>query len=153
MIDFKDILEDYAAAVINRIKFNLDTTGTTASGRTKDSLDYEASPYDVKILARPFAKGVETGRPAGPIPRNMTDIIAKWIDDKGIAAQFNITKESEKRSVAYLIGRKIKEHGTELYRKGGRDDIYTKAANDELENLKAKIRQTIEIDINNKIDK
>lgn len=146
-----EILTDWCTNVIKRIRENLDSTGTTASGKTKESLDFELTDYGVIITARPFAKGVETGRPAGKIPYNMTDIISKWIVDKGLESHFHIETHSQLRSVAYLIGQKIKREGTELYRNGGRDDIFTNVVDEEVENLYDLIFHEVAVEINNQL--
>lgn len=124
--DLTKILDDWAADVVTAIRVNLEETGTNASGRTSESLEYTITDDNhIIITGRPYFRSVEEGRPAGKVPYNFTDIISQWIDDKGIASHFGITNEKEKRSVAYLIGRKIKEEGTDLYNKGGREDVYT----------------------------
>lgn len=141
-----DIITDWGNIVLEKIKRNLDETGTTASGRTKESLELVLTDTGFQILGRQYFRSVEEGRPAGGIPYNMTDIIRQWMEDKGIANQFGST-ESEKRSAAYLIGQFIKENGTRLYINGGRDDIYTNVIDEELpyllDKLDGRILQTI----------
>lgn len=149
--NLNEILTDWCVNVIKRIRENLDATHTTASGKTKESLEFELTDYGVIITARPFAKGVETGRPGGGIPRNMTDIISQWIIDKGIESHFEIETPSQLRSVAYLIGQKIKREGTELYREGGRTDIYTEPSQEELEKLYDLLFHKIGAEIYNKL--
>lgn len=140
------ILSEWAENVIIQIQDNLDSTGTTASGKTKKSLEYELTDTGIRILGRQYFQGVEEGRPGGGIPFRFQDIIRKWMDDKGIANQFGNT-ESEKRSAAWLISQFIKDNGTRLYRKGGRDDIYTTVLDEEVpkleEQLEIKITETI----------
>ena len=82
------ILSEWAENVIIQIQDNLDSTGTTASGKTKKSLEYELTDTGIRILGRQYFQGVEEGRPAGGIPFRFQDIIRKWMDDKGIANQF-----------------------------------------------------------------
>ena len=141
-----DIIEEWAENVINKIKENLDSTGTTASGKTKDSLELVMTDSGFQIVGRQYFRSVEEGRPAGGIPYNMTDIIRKWMTDKGIENQFGKT-ESEKRSAAYLIGQFIKNNGTKLYRQGGREDIYTDVITEELpilfEEIEGRVLETI----------
>lgn len=132
--EFDEMLLQWAEGVIERIKGRLDSTGTTASGRTKESLEAVLTDSGVQILGRPYFQGVEIGRPAGRIPYNMTQIIRQWMEDKGISSQFGST-EAQKRSAAYLIGQFIKNNGTRLYREGGRDDIYTDVIEEELPKL------------------
>lgn len=141
-----DIIKEWGENVINKIKENLDSTGTTASGKTKDSLELVMTDNGFQIVGRQYFRSVEEGRPSGGIPYNMTDIIRKWMSDKGIENQFGKT-ESEKRSAAYLIGQYIKNNGTKLYREGGRDDIYTNVITEELpvlfDEIEGRVLETI----------
>lgn len=136
--ELDSVLSDWGNRVAERIKSNLDTTGTTASGRTKDSIEVVALDGELTIYGRRFFEGVETGRPAGKIPYRFQDIIRQWMDDKGIADQFG-QKEWQKRNAAYLIAQKIKDSGTKLYRDGGRDDIYTNVITEMLPELEEKL--------------
>lgn len=133
-----EMLSEWAENVIVRIQENLDSTGTTASGKTKESLEYELTDTGVRILGRQYFQGVELGRPAGKVPDRFQDIIRQWMKDKGIESQFG-EKEWQKRNAAYLIAQKIKESGTQLYRQGGRSDIFSNVINEEVENLTEKI--------------
>lgn len=136
--ELDSVLSDWGNRVAERIKSNLDTTGTTASGRTKDSIEVVALDGELTIYGRRFFEGVETGRPAGKIPYRFQDIIRQWMDDKGIADQFG-QKEWQKRNAAYLIAQKIKDSGTQLYRDGGREDIYTNVITEMLPELEEKL--------------
>lgn len=137
--ELDSVLSDWGNRVADRIKSNLDTTGTTASGRTKDSIEVVAIDGELTIYGRRFFEGVETGRPAGKIPYRFQDIIRQWMDDKNISDQFG-QKEWQKRNAAYLIAQKIKDSGTKLYRDGGRTSIYTDVINEELPKLEEEIR-------------
>lgn len=137
--ELDSVLSDWGNRVAERIKSNLDTTGTTASGRTKDSIEVVAIDGELTIYGRRFFEGVETGRPAGKIPYRFQDIIRQWMDEKNIADQFG-QKEWQKRNAAYLIAQKIKDSGTQLYRDGGRTSIYTDVINEELPKLEEEIR-------------
>lgn len=136
--DMTKILSEWAENVIIQIQDNLDSTNTTASGRTKDSLRYEISDDEfsqtLRIYGRPYFQGVEEGRGAGKVPYKFTDILFQWATDKGIITQFGDT-ESKQRSVLYVVGQSIKAHGTRLYREGGRLDIFTNVINEELPKL------------------
>lgn len=136
--DMTKILSEWAENVIIQIQDNLDSTNTTASGRTKDSLRYEISDDEfsqtLRIYGRPYFQGVEEGRGAGKVPFKFTDILFQWATDKGIITQFGDT-ESKQRSVLYVVGQSIKAHGTRLYREGGRNDIFSNVINEELPKL------------------
>lgn len=138
LTDLDEIMAKWAENVVNKIRENLDRTGTTASGRTKESIEYTVENGTLVITGRPFFRGVETGRPGGKVPYNFTDIIRQWMKDKNIEGQFGNT-ESERRSAAYLIGQYIKANGTSLYRNGGREDIFTNVINEELPELEKEV--------------
>ena len=144
--DINDVLAQWAEGVISGIRQNLDSTGTTASGRTKESLRYVVDNGTLTIFGRPYFRSVEQGRGPGGIPYRFQDIIRQWMDDKGIAGKFGET-ESQKRSAAYMIGQFIKNNGTKLYREGGRTDIYSSVISEEMpklnEMLTASITETI----------
>lgn len=148
--EMNDILKEWAENVIGKIQSNLDSTGTTASGKTKESLRYEVESDEyggkLTIYGRQYFQGVEEGRPAGKIPYRFQDILYDWAQAKGILSTFGDT-EKKQRSVLYIVGQKIKHHGTQLYRDGGRLDIYSSVFEEELPKLKEKmgyiIKQTI----------
>lgn len=132
--ELNKVLQDWGNRVVVRIQENLDSTGTTASGRTKESLEAVADMGELIIYGRQYFQGVEQGRPAGGIPYRFPDIIYQWASDKGIIDNFGQT-EKEKRKVSAAIAYFIKNHGTKLYRDGGRQDIYTDVINEMLPEL------------------
>lgn len=140
--EMNNVLREWAEDVIVKIQDNLDTTGTTASGKTKESLRYELETDEyggkLTIYGRQYFQGVEEGRPAGGIPYKFQDIIRQWMSDKKIENQFG-EKEWQKRNAAYLIAQKIKDSGTMLYREGGITTIYTDTITEMLPELKEKM--------------
>lgn len=148
--DLNEILLKWGEQVADKIKRNLDDTGTTASGKTKNSIEVVVVDGDLQIIGRQYFRSVEEGRPAGKIPYKFNEIIRKWMDDKNIADNFG-TKEYQKRNAAWIIAQKIKDSGTKLYRDGGREDIYTDVINEELPKLfneiSGKVTQTIVKDL------
>lgn len=140
--EMNNVLREWAEDVIVKIQDNLDTTGTTASGKTKESLRYELETDEyggkLTIYGRQYFQGVEEGRPAGGIPYRFQDILYTWAESKGILSKFGDT-ESKQRSALYMVGQFIKEHGTQLYRDGGRLDIYSETLEKMLPELKDKV--------------
>jgi hypothetical protein len=92
-----------------------------------------------RIWARRYFRGVEQGRAGGAVPRNFTSIIRQWILDKGLTPsaipykrkpsakwQPKYTPEERGlRQMASAIAHTIEKSGTSLYRRGGRQDIFT----------------------------
>ena len=140
--DLNEILLKWGEQVADKIKRNLDDTGTTASGKTKNSIEVVVVDGDLQIIGRQYFRSVEEGRTAGKIPYKFNEIIRKWMDDKNIADNFG-TKEYQKRNAAWIIAQKIKDSGTKLYRDGGREDIYTDVINEELPKLFKQIEGTV----------
>lgn len=133
------VLGEWGDRVADRIKSNLDTTGTTASGRTRESVEVVAENGGLTITGRQYFRSVEEGRPAGKIPYRFQDILYDWASAKGILTNFG-DAEYKQRSVLYMVGQFIKNHGTKLYRDGGRETIYTDVINEELPKLEEEIR-------------
>ena len=124
---------------INRIAARLDATGTTASGKTRDSLHLEAQERVYTIFGRDYFSTVETGRKAGKVPGNMTAIIKEWAIAKkiGLDPIEYTRKPSDKWTPKYTpaeralnafagaVAHKIATQGSKLYRDGGRNDIFS----------------------------
>lgn len=149
MTGLEDIIKEWSNEVIERIKFNLDATGTTASGKTKASLEMVWTQEGFAIVGRQYFRGVEEGRTPGGAPRNFVGILEKWIKDKGLTRPSEFKTD---RSWAGAIGYNITHFGSRLYRDGGRDDIYTVVIDEELpklfEQIEGKVTQTIIKDLN-----
>lgn len=153
MLEPKEIVAAEFQSMIDRISANLDSTGTTASGKTKKTLRVEITDFGVVVFSRQFFKGVEIGREPGGVPKGFNDIIKKWIVDKNInirqvpykrktSKKWQPKYTTEERSLNMLAGaisNKIKNSGTKLFREGGRNDIYSNELSNTLEIIKKKI--------------
>ena len=152
MENLESVLLEWADGVINKIKHNLDATGTTTTGKTKESLHarkYDEAGYNLVIEGRPFFQSVETGRTPTVNSQDidLVSILAKWIKDKKLDVQWGLDKPYQIRSAAYGIFLKHKYYGSKLYRDGGRTDIYTQVLDEELPKLNEKITGVILKDI------
>jgi len=96
----------------------------TSTGKLREGLTYRAvkrgQDYRIELIGKAeHSKFVHFGRRPGKFPPPMA--IRKWIDDKPIRLQdkqkggFIKRTEANKRKVAFLIGRKIKEKGIEPF--------------------------------------
>ena len=115
------ILSDETNYFLSEVKRNLDNTGTTATGKSRDSLRYEITEEGNKIVltvfGKPYFAVVETGRKPTPDKkpsRAMIENIKEWVNARG-----------KPESMVWAIATKINKEGTELWKKGGRTDIYT----------------------------
>jgi hypothetical protein len=92
-----------------------DEKGMRASGKFAESLEVEASEYNVKLWGEDYAQQLETGRNSGGFPP-LADI-RKWIIDKGVFAE--ALRTITLSSLAFLIARKIANSGWNRERFGG----------------------------------
>ena len=109
------VLEEYGQAVRNLYQDNLIRSDRIASGDLLNSVDYmvevNGQAYEVKLRLEDYWKWVEDDtRPHWP-PMNK---ILEWIKAKPVIPRpdANGIKPTQ-RQLAYLIGRKISEVGTE----------------------------------------
>lgn len=124
-MDIADIVIEVLEEAKQRVQDNMAAKDINASGRTSRSFRIERYNGGVRLVmggtGEPTAplETLEVGRPAGPIPSNMTDILVQWSKDKGIP----FDRESQRRSFAYLLGRRIEREGTLRHKHN--EDIYT----------------------------
>lgn len=129
MFDLIQVLSGYGQSTVQKIRDNLASSGTNASGRTSRSLRYEVTEQGtlttLRILGRPFFMTVETGRKPTPQytkpSRDFVASIREWIQAKG-----------GDQGAAYAIARHIHQKGTKLFRTGGRKDIVSNVVNESL---------------------
>ena len=118
----QDALNKFGDETVTMIQSNLASTGTNASGETSQSLKSEVSGEHLTVTGKPFIYVVETGRKPGKMPP-VSDLL-KWLETGKISFSGKID------SVAWAISVSIAQHGSSLFRKGGRDDIITPAISD-----------------------
>jgi len=115
------ILNQESNSFIQKIRDNLESTGTTATGKTANSMYFklteEGTKIMVEVFGKPFMAVVETGRKPTPDKkpsRAMIDNITEWVSARG-----------KPDSMIWAVATKIQKEGTELFKKGGRKDIYS----------------------------
>ena len=148
-----ELVLDCLERVRVRIWQNIDTTGTKASGRTQESMRIESTPTGGRLWGRPYFQSVETGRPAGRVPFNFVAIIKQWIIDKGLSVQQIAYKTNrqhkytvEERSLnmaAGAIAHSIETTGTQLFKSGGRHDIYSDVIAEEVAELRKQLAVSV----------
>ncbi len=111
-----------------------------ASGRTIASLRVEVTENSGILWGRKAFGTLETGRRPGRVPKGFYKIILDWIEAKGIRVE-------KPKTFAYFIARKIAKEGTQLYRDGGRDDIYSKEIDKTIKTIMEKVFGIFENDI------
>jgi hypothetical protein len=105
----KKTLAEFDKKLISDLRASLDAAGTTASGKTKESLHSVTGPDSYKLWGRKFIFGLEYGRKKSKNDNGkiLKDIILEWIKVKPIIPRDGISKES----LAFLITRKIHKKG------------------------------------------
>lgn len=123
-----ELVSSELEALKQKVIENQKNSGQVASGRTIASMKVEVTEDGGVLWGRSPFGTLETGRKPGKVPAGFWKIIRQWIDDKGIQVQ-------KPDSFAYLVARKIANEGTQLFRNGGRDDIYSPEVKDTVERV------------------
>lgn len=121
------ILNHEAGGLVQQIRNNLASSGTNASNKTSESVEYEIDSegqykYRIQILGRPYFMTVETGRKPTPDKkpsREMIENISEWLRARG-----------KEQSLTWAIAMGINKKGTKLWQDGGRKDIVSNAISD-----------------------
>lgn len=103
----KQALDEAGKRIVERMKDTFVTKGLNDTGEAMDSLSYKVEGNKILIEGLGRVLFLEYGRSAGTFPN--VDAIRSWVGSK-----LGITDEKERDSVAFLIGRKIKEKGTDI---------------------------------------
>ena len=139
------ILERAKEAIQQQMEYQ----GINATGNTSRSFRVERYEGGVRLVMGgteyPTAplQTLEVGRPGGAVPRGFTDILAEWSRAKGIP----FSKDSERRSFAYLLGRRIQREGT--LRNSRPVDVYSSIITDAANSVTADVVNSITIHLNN----
>lgn len=123
-----ELVSSELEALKQKVIENQKNSGQVASGRTIASMKVEVTEDGGVLWGRSPFGTLETGRKPGKVPAGFRKIIRQWMDDKGIQVQ-------KPDSFAYLVARKIANEGTQLFRNGGRDDIYSPEVKDTVERV------------------
>lgn len=126
--EIKAILNEELNNLRQRIIENHIQAGQRASGRTIKSLHVVVDDNHGILFGRQAFGVLETGRRPGKVPKGFCKIIRQWMMDKGIQVE-------KPKSFAYLVARKIAREGTELYRTGKHEDIYSKDIERTIQNI------------------
>lgn len=134
-----DIVTRELQDLAQRIADNIARNGQTASGKTARSLEVREGSDEVVLLGRKAFGTMETGRRGGRVPRNFPSILYQWSLDKGIS----FDTDRERRSFAYLLAKKIQNEGTQLFRDGGRADVYSNEIPKTISNIARKLADEV----------
>lgn len=124
MLLINEILDKYGRQIVEQIKTDIKSKSVTkfgavnSSGNLAESVRYEVSDGVLRIYAAHYIFQIENGRRPGKFPP--ISAIEKWIDEKPITIQPDDKgRILPKKSLAFLIARKISRQGTEIFKQGG----------------------------------
>jgi hypothetical protein len=132
------LLETFAQGLIKAIQDNIRNKQVTpygsvhSTGHAENSLFYRIDANRLVIGSTwAYITVLEDGRKPGKFAP--PEVIEKWIEDKPIPVSENSNFEGaiSKKSLAYLINKKLKEEGSLLYRQGGNSGILSSVINQE----------------------
>lgn len=126
MLEMKEILQNFLEQIRQEVIQEQKSQGKYVTGETSNTLQIETSDILGTLYGGISALTLETGRKPGRVPRNFTETIMRWMDNKGL-----FQSEKNRKSIAYLIGRKIQREGTKLHIEGGGSGVISKAINDD----------------------
>lgn len=146
----EQILREELGTLKAVIANNIRIAGEWASGQTANSMQVLVTPNTGVLTGRRAFGTLETGRKAGKVPRNMRDIIYRWMQAKGIHAEpmpyvrkgphkYGNAQIRGDYTMAAAIAHTIRTQGTRLYRNGGRDDVYSRAIPEAVAKVSARI--------------
>lgn len=122
----EQLLVRYGVALTKQVKDDIKSKpvskfgSANASGKLQESIRFEITNDRLQIIGLDYIYYIEKGRKPGKAPPRKA--IEQWITDKGIVSDIS------KKSLAFLIQRKIAKEGTTIYQEGGSnllDDILT----------------------------
>jgi hypothetical protein len=151
MLSTDVIVNNFAQTLIAGIQSNIRNKRVTeygsmnASGTMADSLKYKWDGKTLVIFStEKYFTVLETGRApskrggGNAVGERLIDKIELWLDQKPVAVQ-----DISKKSLAYLIARKIHKEGSLLYRQGGNSGVISDYINQKYvtDNLTEKLFQ------------
>ena len=141
-MNLKPVFEKAAQDYVKRIRENLASTGTDASGKTSASVSYRATEGGFEVIGgREYFPAVETGsKPSDKKPgRKMIESITSWKAIRGL--QWS----------PWAIAYSILKRGSSLWRKGGRKNIYSNVRADAQKEVPELIGKALRRDVLNKV--
>jgi hypothetical protein len=124
-LDVQKVLDAEGKKFITNVRKNIQNKKLTKTGATQTSLHQDVTSSSLVVWGRKDFQNIETG--TSPQEAKLLDFntlrkrIYNWANYLGIT--WGSTKE--RFSFAWNVSNKIVEFGTQLYRKGGRKDIYS----------------------------
>lgn len=144
------VIHEFAEAVLEGIINNIKNKQVTpygsmeTTGHAEDSLFYRVTDNNLIIGSTwAYITVLEDGRKPGKFAP--PQVIEKWINDKPLGTDI------PRKSLAFLINRKLKEEGSLIYRQGGNSGILSDYLNIEFvrEHLSKPLMNAVIDDVTN----
>lgn len=120
-IGVNEAVEDEMQIIVDNIKQNIISAGKEVTGTMSSSLSLKVKQsgqiFNIDLHAAKYFPVLETGRKPTPDKkpsREMIENIGDWAEAKGM-----------EEGAAWGIATKINQEGTQLWKDGGRKDIYS----------------------------
>lgn len=118
MNELEELFSDFGDTLIQEIRDAMAAGEINATGKSSDSLRYEASEDHFTLYGDKSFVWMEQGRAPGGQPP--LDNIVDWVEAKGIQPD-----EGTQESLAWAIVKKIEREGTKAFQSGKRRDVYS----------------------------
>lgn len=121
-------MDKYGKLAVEKIKANLEAS--KATGKTQESVSYRVEGNTLTVVgARPYFATVQTGsKPSSKLPSpEMLETIKEWMEARGM------------KGSPWGIAKTILKEGSNLWKAGGRKDIYSNVA----EEIQNQVREEI----------
>ena len=139
----EEVLRRNFAKTESEIKRRIEQYNKVATGDTIKSFEVNVFGYKAKLLGASYIEAVEKGRKAGKVPRNMTEILMRWIRAKGLS--FKDDKDLERWANA--IKWKIIRTGTLQFRSGKVLNIMGEPTDKLADNIQGEISELLQSDV------
>lgn len=130
-------VKDMAEEVNQAIKDDLKNKGIDTTGAASNSLRIYVDGNKVQSWGVDYMYFLDKGRGPGKFPP--PDVLQAWVNDKGLSI------------APYLVGKKISEEGTEIYKNNSKGIELDKKLDELKSELSKNISKFVKIDVLNKI--
>lgn len=128
MLNNQKILFDFLDAIRKEVIIEQERQNRVASGKSVDGYQVESTNVLGTFSGVSYSGTLETGRKPGKVPQGFSLIILEWMNQKSL---HSAESEAKRKSIAYLIARKISREGTTLHRQGGKSGVFTNVITEE----------------------
>lgn len=135
-----NIVFEEAQNLVSEIRQDLSSKRIDDTGEASNSLRVEKSSFNVKVFAISYLEFLDRGRGPGKFPP--VNKMREWVKSKlGI----------DDNSIAYLIGKKISEEGTNIYRNKSKGIEFDQKVENMIKRINERLPAAIKLDVQNQL--